>query len=102
MSRTDFFGRFSQVLWSRRFRLRFWVKRNFSPPIDPSSDNPSTRQRAFLFTIQRLVQKHLHTGLDYLFPSTQARQGDYRLFFDELGENAILITKIKNRNRAYR
>jgi mRNA-degrading endonuclease RelE of RelBE toxin-antitoxin system len=30
------------------------------------------------------------------------RCGDYRLFFDELSENAILITSIKNRNRAYR
>ncbi len=30
------------------------------------------------------------------------RCGDYRLFFDELSENAILITSIKNRDKAYR
>jgi mRNA-degrading endonuclease RelE of RelBE toxin-antitoxin system len=30
------------------------------------------------------------------------RCGDYRLFFDRLGENAILITSIRNRNDAYR
>jgi mRNA-degrading endonuclease RelE of RelBE toxin-antitoxin system len=30
------------------------------------------------------------------------RCGDYRLFFDHCGENAILITGVQNRNDAYR
>jgi mRNA-degrading endonuclease RelE of RelBE toxin-antitoxin system len=30
------------------------------------------------------------------------RCGDYRLFFDETGENTILITTIRNRGKAYR
>jgi mRNA-degrading endonuclease RelE of RelBE toxin-antitoxin system len=30
------------------------------------------------------------------------RCGDYRLFFDEIGENTILITTIRNRREAYR
>ena len=30
------------------------------------------------------------------------RCGDYRLFYDHHGENAILITGVQNRNEAYR
>ena len=36
-----------------------------------------------------------HTGL-------RLRCGDYRLFFDQRGENAIEITKVKSRGEAYR